>query len=175
METRQIVARIAGIALIAGALVGAGTRLQATEQSEKMAAKAQIRSIEGVWLPIVSITDCDTQAVLFTFPSMETYVRGGGFIAFGAVQKSDQIGLGAWRHVRGREFVAEYQFFNYNPPPGGAPDGSPDGTILKVSARIRLNAAGTAFTSYTEARILDYSGNVLGDKICGTRQATRLQ
>jgi hypothetical protein len=175
METRQIVARTAGVVLIVGALVGAGARLQASDESGGRAARAQVRAIEGVWLPIVTITDCETQAVLATFPSMETYGRGGGYVGFGAVQKSDQIGLGAWRHVGGREFAAEYQFFNYNPPPFGAPDGNPDGTLLKVSARIWLNAAGTAFTSSTKAQIVDFSGNVLIDKLCGSRRATRLQ
>jgi len=32
---------------------------------------------------------------------MEIYVRGGGFLGFGAVQKSDQVGMGAWRHDGG--------------------------------------------------------------------------
>lgn len=157
-----------------GTLLGGGRagRLQASDGSGDPAAKAQARAIEGVWLPVVTITDCQTQAVLATFPSMDMYVRGGGFVGFGAVHQSDQIGLGAWRHVGGRNYTAEYQFFNYTP--FGAPDGTPDGTLLKVSATIRLNAAGTAFTSSTTAQIVDGSGNVLG-QTCGSRQATRLQ
>ena len=176
METRQIVVRTAGAVLMVGALLGGGARVQASDESGDQAAKAQARAIEGVWLPVVTIfTDCSgTREVLTTFPSMDMYVRGGGFVGFGAVQKSDQIGLGAWRHVRGRDFAAEYQFFGYNPPPVGAPDGPPDGTLLKVSAEIRLNAAGTAFTGDTTAWIVDGSGNVLA-QICGSRQATRLQ
>ena len=47
----------------------------------------------------------------------------------------------------GRNYISEYQFFGYAPAPVGAPDGAPDGTLLKVSSTIRLNAAGTAFTS----------------------------
>ena len=172
METRQIVARAAGVVLIAGALVGAGTRLHANDQLGDRAGRAHVRAIEGVWLPIVTITDCQTQAVIATFPSMEMYVRGGGFVAFGAVHQSDQIGLGAWRYVGDRKYTAEYQFFNYTP--FGAPDGTPDGTLLEMSATIRLNAAGTAFTSSTKAKIVDGSGNVLAET-CGRRQATRLQ
>ena len=176
METRQIVACTTGVVLVVGTLLGGGARLQASDQSGDRAAKAGARALEGVWLPTVTIfTDCSgTRDVLATFPSMDLYTRGGGFVGFGAVQKSDQIGLGAWRHVRGREFAAEYQFFNYNPPPFGAPDGPPDGTLLKVSAEIRLNPAGTAFTGDTTAWIVDGSGNVLA-QICGSRQATRLQ
>ena len=167
MNKRQVVARTAGMMLMVGALLGAGDRLQAQDAD-------QAHRIEGVWLPIVNITDCQTQAVIVTFPSMEIYVRGGGFIGFGAVQKSDQVGMGAWRHAGGRNYISEYQFFGYVPSPGGAPDGAPDGTLLKVSARIRLNVAGTAFTGSQTADVVDFNGNVLA-RVCGTRTATRLQ
>ena len=167
MNKRQLVARTAGMMLMVGALLGAGDRLQAQDAD-------QAHRIEGVWLPIVNITDCQTQAVIVTFPSMEIYVRGGGFIGFGAVQKSDQVGLGAWRHVGGRNYVSEYQFFGYNPAPVGAPDGAPDGTMLKVSATMRLSADGTTFTSSQTGEVLDFAGHVLAH-VCGTRTATRLQ
>ena len=173
MNKRQLVARTAGMMLMVGALLGAGDRLQAQNDSDR-GASDQAQRIEGVWLPIVNITDCQTQAVIVTFPSMDIYVRGGGFIGFGAVQKSDQVGLGAWRHVGGRNYVSEHQFFGYNPAPVGAPDGAPDGTMLKVSATMRLSADGTAFTSSQTADLLDPAGNVLA-RICGTREATRLQ
>ena len=171
MTTRQIVARAAGVIVAVGALLGAGNVAQATEHSGN-GSKAQARAIEGVWLPIVTITDCNTQAVIATFPSMEIYVRGGGYIGFGAVTQSDQIGMGAWRHAGGRNYTAQYQFFGYTP--FGAPDGTPDGTLLRVSATIRLNAAGTAFTSSNTAEVVDTAGNVLA-QTCGTRTATRLQ
>ena len=173
MNKRQAVARTAGMMLMAGALLGAGDRLQANDDAGQ-AAREQPRRIEGVWLPIVTITDCQTQAVIATFPSMEIYVRGGGYIGFGAVQKSDQVGMGAWRHVGGRNYVSEYQFLGYTPAHIGAPDDAPDRTRLKVSETMRLSADGTAFTSSQTADVLDYAGNVLGH-VCGTREATRLQ
>ena len=163
MDKRQLVARTAGMMLMVGALLGAGDRLQAQDAD-------QAHRIEGVWLPIVNITDCQTQAVIVTFPSMDIYVRGGGFIGFGAVQKSDQVGMGAWRHVGGRNYVSEYQFFGYNP----APNGAPDGTMLKVSATMRLSADGTTFTGSQTGEVLDFAGHVLAH-VCGTRTATRLQ
>jgi hypothetical protein len=169
MNTKQVVARVAGVALVLGALVGATDRAEGKEDD---GAKARARVIEGVWLPVVTISDCQTHAVLTTFPSMDLYVRGGGFVGFGAVRQSDQIGLGAWRYAGGRRYTAEYQFFNYTP--SGAPDGTPDGTLLKVSAAIQLNAAGTTFTSSEIADVVDASGNVLA-RVCGSRTATRLQ
>lgn len=172
MKSRQFVARAAGVIVAVGALLGAGNVAQANEQSGDRGAKAQARAIEGVWLPIVTIKDCQTHAVITTFPSMEIYVRGGGFIGFGAVRQSDQIGMGAWRHVGGRNYTAQYQFFSYTP--FGAPDGTPDGTMLRVSATIRINAAGTAFASSQTGDVIDAAGNVLA-QVCGTRTATRLQ
>jgi hypothetical protein len=173
MNKRQVVARTTGMILMVGALLSAGDRLQANDDSDRT-GREQARRIEGVWLPIVTITDCQTQAVITTFPSMEIYVRGGGYVGFGAVQKSDQVGLGAWRHVGGRNYISEYQFFGYSPAPGGAPDGAPDGTLLKVSSAIRLNAAGTRFTSSETGPVVDFAGNVLA-RVCATRTATRLQ
>jgi hypothetical protein len=178
MNKTQVVARSMGIVLtlaaLGGALVGTGVRVQADGEQSDRAAKEQARRIEGVWLPIVTITDCQTQTVIVTFPSMEIYVRGGGYVGFGAVQKSDQVGMGAWRHVSGRTYIAEYQFFNYVPAPFGAPDGPPDGNLLKVSTTIRLGADGTTFTSTETADVLDPNGNLLA-RTCGHRQARRLQ
>ena len=168
MNTRQIVARAAGAMVVVGAL--SATNLAQAKGDD--GAEARARVIEGVWLPVVTITDCQTHAVLTTFPSMDLYVRGGGLVAFGAVRQSDQIGLGAWRYAGGRRYTAEYQFFNYTP--FGAPDGTPDGTLLKVSAAIQLNVAGTTFTSSETADVVDAAGNVLA-RVCGTRTATRLQ
>ena len=173
MNKRQVVAPAAGMILMVGALLGAGDRLQANDDSDR-AAREQAQRIEGVWLPIVSIRDCQTQAVIVTFPSMEIYVRGGGYVGYGAVQKSDQVGLGAWRHVGGRNYISEYQFFGYAPAPVGAPDGAPDGTMLKVSSTMRLSADGTTFTSSEKGDVLDFAGHVLAH-VCGTRTATRLQ
>ena len=172
MKTRQIVARAAGVIVAVGALLGAGNVAQANEQSGDHGSKAQARAIEGVWLPIVTIRDCQTQAVITTFPSMDIYVRGGGFLGFGAVRQSDQIGMGAWRHAGGRTYTAQDQFFNYTP--FGAPDGTPDGTLLRVSTTIRLNAAGNAFASSETSVVVDAAGNVLA-QVCATRTATRLQ
>ena len=173
MNKTQVVARTAGMMLMVGALLGAGERLDAQDDSDR-GVSDQAQRIEGVWLPIVNITDCQTQAVIVTFPSMDIYVRGGGFIGFGAVQKSDQVGMGAWRHVGGRNYVSEYQFFGYAPAPVGAPDGAPDGTMLKVSATMRLSADGTTFTGSQTGEVVDFAGHVLA-QVCGTRTATRLQ
>ena len=54
MERGQIVTRIACIVLILGA-AGAGTRLRASDQSGGRADRTEMRAIEGVWLPFVTL------------------------------------------------------------------------------------------------------------------------
>ena len=174
MHKNQVVAGWMGVVLTFAALVGTAAGVQATGQQPEQAATEQARRIEGVWLPVVTITDCQTQAVIATFPSMEIYVRGGGYVGFGAVQKSDQVGMGAWQHVGGTTYTADYQFFNYAPAPFGAPDGPPDGTLLKVSTTIKLATDGTTFTSSDIADVVDPNGNLLV-RTCGHRAARRLQ
>jgi hypothetical protein len=157
-----MVARTAGVVLMAGALAGMGARLQASDD------KAQIRAIEGVWEPIVSIRDCQSQAVLATFPSMDIYIRGGSLLAQGISTPANRsTGMGIWRHAGGRYYTTVYRFFAYNP------DGSPAGA-LKVSSTIRLNAKGSAFTASDTFEVSDLNGTVVLQG-CGTRQATRLQ
>ena len=107
MNRRQVVGHTAGMILMVGAMLAVGDRVEAQDESVDRSAREQARRIEGVWLPIVTITDCQTHAVIATFPSMEIYVRGGGYVGFGAVQKSDQVGMGAWRHAGGRNYVSD--------------------------------------------------------------------
>ena len=172
MKRRSIVKRVAGVVVVLGVVLGVGSRASANELSAAQFPRAQT-AIEGVWLPIVTITDCQTQAVIATFPAMEIYLGGGGYVGFGAVTKSDQVGLGAWRHVGGRNYRAEYQFMTYGFPIE-TPESPADGNLLVVSEAIRLNAAGTAFTSTSTADLVDSAGNVLV-RSCGHREAKRLQ
>ena len=173
METRRIVTSAVGVVVVLGALLGADSRAVAGQLAAQPLTETQTRAIEGVWLPVVTITDCQTHAVMATFPSMEIYLAGGGYVGFGAVTKSDQVGMGAWRHLGGRSYRVEYQFLTYGFP-FESPDSPPDGNRLVVSDTVRLNPAGTAFTSTTTAELFDPAGNVLV-RTCGRREAKRLQ
>jgi hypothetical protein len=154
--------------LMAGALVGMGNPLQARGESGERSSRAQARAIEGVWHPIVTIRDCQSQAALFSFPSMDIFIRGGGLLVESSSLPAERAtGMGAWRHSGGRDYTSTYQFFTYNA------DGSPAGG-LKVSSQIRLSPDGTSFGSSETAEVSDLDGNVVA-QVCGTREATRLQ
>ena len=162
MRTRQIVTRAAGVVLMAGALAGMGARLQASDD------KAQVRAIEGVWKAVVSIRDCQSQAEIFTFPTMEIYIRGGSLLLENSsTPASRSTGMGTWQHAGGRDYTAVFRFFAYNP------DGSLFG-VLRASTTTRLNAAGAAFTDSGTFEVSDLNGTVI-QQGCGTKQGTRLQ
>ena len=111
-------------------------------------ARAQARAIEGVWEPVVTILDCQTQTPIVSFLSMDSYIRGGSYVGESASEPAIRAtGLGTWRHAGGRNFTAVYQFFTY------APDGTPTGKI-KVSARIRLSADGKSFHTSDTSEVI---------------------
>ena len=167
MTTRQIVARAAGV-IVAAVLLGAGDVARANEQSGDQASKAQSRTIEGVWETVVTARDCQTQAPLFGFLSMVSYIRGGSLVLEAASEPSQRAtGLGVWRHVGGRNFTSAFQFFTY------APDGTPSGR-LRSSTRIRMSADGKSFSSSDTVEVSDLNGTVILQG-CVTQEAIRLQ
>jgi hypothetical protein len=164
MLKRQLVGRTAA-ALLTTALIATGAVVQAN--GESITPLGQARAIEGPWEPTVTIRDCQTGSPLFSFLSVESYIRGGAFIGEGMGEPPNRaLGVGTWRHTGGRNFTANYQFFAYNP------DGTPLGR-LRVSSRIRLSADGESFHTTDTAQLTDLNGTVLQD-ICGTREARRL-
>ena len=168
MLTRQIVGWTAPVAVLTTALLGGTALIQGEGRSATSRTLSGARAIEGVWEPMVTIRDCQTGAPIFSFPSMDSYIRGGAYVGEGMGEPANRaLGLGTWRHEGGRNFTAAYQFFSYNP------DGTPLGR-LRVSSTIRLIADGESFRTPDTAELHDLNGTVL-DRVCGTREATRLR
>lgn len=167
MNNRMIVGWLAGGLLVAATLVGAVERLQAQDAGDGTVG-AQARAIEGVWDVVNTIRDCQARTPLFSFFSMDSYIRGGSYIGESASEPELRAtGLGRWRHEAGRDYSAAYRFFTYDP------DGNPNGR-LTVSAWIRVSADGMSFRAADTAVMTDLDGHVLVN-VCGTREATRFQ
>ena len=168
MKTKQIVTRAAGVIVVVGALIGAGAVAQANEQSGDHASKAQSRAIEGVWESVVTARDCQTQAPIFSFRSMASYIRGGSLVVENNGQPFERAtGLGVWRHGSSRNFTSALQFFTY------APDGTPSGRA-RSSSRVRMSADGKSFRSSDTVEVSDLNGIVILQG-CATQEAIRLQ
>ena len=167
MKKRHFTARVAAVFVLTVALIATGAPLSADDHSDDRERRALARAIEGVWEPIVTIRDCQTEVALFSFLSMDSYIRGGSYIGESASEPNIRAtGFGRWQHAGGRHFTASFQFFTY------AADGTPIGR-LRVAARIRLSSDGTAFRANDVTELFDLSGNLIG-QVCGTREAKRL-
>ena len=165
MQKKMTVAFAARALVVVGAVLIAGGSLAADQGS---GARTQARAIEGVWEPTVTVRDCQTQAPLFSFLSMDSYIRGGSLVAESASQPFERAtGLGTWRHAGGRNFTSAFQFFTY------APDGTPSGR-LKAASSIRVSADGKSFRSQDTVEVSDLNGTVIFQS-CVTREAIRLQ
>ena len=99
---------------------------------------------------------------------MDSYIRGGSYLGESASEPAIRAtGMGKWRHVRGREYSAVYQFFTYDL------EGQSNGRLM-VSTRIRLSVDGMSFHASDTAVVSDLDGHVLAD-VCGTREGRRFR
>ena len=98
--------------------------------------------IEGAWNSQLTYKSCSTGATLFTGQSMVAYSQGGILTAItsGAAPALRSIGLGVWRHVGGREYVATFKEFRYDA------SGALTGKVIVVS-QIRHELDDTLTTS----------------------------
>ena len=78
MQKKWTVAAAARALFVVGAVLVGGGSLAADQGS---GARAQARAIEGAGRPTVTIRDCQTEAPLFSFLSMDSYIRGGSLVA----------------------------------------------------------------------------------------------
>jgi len=149
-------------------LFGVSGRLVASDGADDEGAESQKHVIEGVWQGMETIRDCSTQAVLFSFPTMEIYLRGGGLLVTTSSPAAIRAtGMGAWRHAREANYSSTYQFFTYDF------SGNPAG-VLTVSSKIRLAPDANSYQASSTAVAVDFAGNVL-ERGCATREAARFQ
>jgi hypothetical protein len=127
------------------------------------------QGIVGSWNVQVKIRDCQTGAVLGTFPAMITYNEGGTLLE--AANNPDSFyrtpGQGVWKHQNGRTYSSAFHFFRFNA------DGTPAGTAL-IRRRSELNRSGNSFTSTSTFEFFDPAGNSFVSG-CATETATRFE
>lgn len=126
---------------------------------------AQERSrLEGVWSVSVTVTNCQTGALIRTVSSLQTFRRDGSVIET-ANTASRGMSEGVWGHADDHTVAALYWFYRYKP----------DGTFASrasVMDKIVLDSDGK-FTSSGVVLDHDAKGNLLTTG-CFTHTATRL-
>jgi hypothetical protein len=125
------------------------------------------RRIEGVWVNQVSIIDCDSEAVLVTFPGLLTYHFGGTLSETTGDTFFRSPGSGTWQYRGRQRYVGKFMFFTFNP------NGSPSG-FFKIFQNIQLSNSGDELTDNATFEIHDASGNLVSSG-CARATATRFE
>ena len=98
--------------VLAGMLV-LGSGLTARAQSANAESS---NGLEGTWRMQVTVTDCQTGAVLRTFPALFAFAKGGTVTNTTAGQFPALFtsGFGTWQHTRGHSYRAVLEAFVFN-------------------------------------------------------------
>lgn len=140
--------------ILAFGVAASQTILQAQERSR----------LDGVWSVSVTVTNCQTGALIRTVNSLQTFRRDGTEIET-ANTASRGISEGVWGYAGDHTVAALYWFYRYKP----------DGTFASrasVTDKIVLGSDGH-FTSSGVVDDYDANGNLLTTG-CFTHTATRL-
>jgi hypothetical protein len=125
--------------------------------------------LQGAWRLQVTVRDCQTGAVLRTFPALFAFAKGGTVTNTTAGQSPALFtpGFGVWRHTEGRTYAAVLEAFVF----------SPAGVWIQTNRftrSIELDGNADEFTDTIKLEIFDTSGNLIGTG-CGTSVATRFK
>jgi hypothetical protein len=132
-------------------------------------SESEGHGLEGMWRVQVTVKDCQTGAVLRTFPALFDFVKGGTVTNTTAGQPPALFtpGYGVWRHTEGRTYTAVLEAFVFNPP----------GVWIQThrfTRTIELDRDGDEFTDTIKLEILDTSGNLIAPG-CGSSTARRFE
>ncbi|MEP6944682.1 MAG: hypothetical protein ABJA02_02110 [Acidobacteriota bacterium] len=123
--------------------------------------------LEGTWDAQVSITDCQSGAVLRTFPSIGIYFTGGSMMdsTSGIPQALKTPGEGVWRHTQGDAYQIRFKSFSFN-----AQNVFTGWTIIQHA--VWMDQSGNSYISAGTAEVYAPNG-ILVATGCSTSAATR--
>jgi hypothetical protein len=153
--------RILNLSSLVLALAFSLTPTRATDESQSGSDK-----LEGTWFTQVTIRDCNTGAVLRTFPSLGNYLPGGTSTdtTTGISPTLRSPGFGTWEKTGGQTYSAVALAFLFNPV------GTWTG-MQKLSHIIRLKGDVIDYTSTVQ--FFDTDGKVTASG-CATAVGHRL-
>jgi hypothetical protein len=126
-------------------------------------------TLEGTWRVQVTVKDCQTDAVLRTFPGLFAFAKGGTLTETTGGQPPSLFtpGFGVWRHTGDRTYTGVFEAFVF----------SPAGVWMQTNRfthTIELDKDADEFTSTIKLEIFDTSGNLIAPG-CGTSVARRFE
>jgi hypothetical protein len=166
MKSKRFAASRWTAALVLAGMLVMGSGLTAMAQSEDAGSH---KGLEGTWRAQVTVRDCQTNAVLRTFPARFSYAKGGTLTVTTAGQLPSLFtaGLGVWQHTNGHSYsgVSEAFFFSS----AGAWT-----STQRLTHVIEVGSDGNGYTDIIGLEILDTNGNVIVTG-CGTSVASRME
>lgn len=170
MVSRNLMRRSASgraAALVLAGMLFLGSGLTARAQSEDAGAN---NGLEGTWHVQVTVYDCQTGALLRTFPALFAFAKGGTVTNTTAGQFPALFtpGFGVWRHTQGHSYSAVSESFVF----------SPAGAWIqthRLTRAIDIGDDGDTFTDKIALEILDTNGNPIVQGGCGKSVATRFK
>ena len=121
--------------------------------------------LEGVWDVSVTVTNCQTGAVIRTVRSLQMFDHHGSFTETANTFLRGSS-LGSWAHSHEQTYDATYWFFRYKP----------DGTFASFAKSldsIELDPDGSTFTASGTIQDFDATGTLISTG-CFTHAAKRL-
>lgn len=149
---------------------------QIKEQTEGilLSQNTAARTLEGSWSVQVTIRNCQTGAALASFPSMNTFMRGGTMQEFsaGAAPLPRGPGHGVWSYQSGQNYSYAFQFFRFNA------DGTYAG-VTRARRQVQLgssqfNSFGNSYEAVAAIEIFNAAGSLIATA-CATETAVRFE
>ena len=127
-----------------------------------------IDPLEGLWNSQVTLTNCQTGAVMRQFAAMNLFIHGGTMTDTDTQPPASHgPAFGNWQSSGGAQYASMFQLYRFNA------DGSFAGAN-KVTRSITLTVDGNGFTSTIAVDVQDPTGATLSSS-CGTETATRFR
>lgn len=127
--------------------------------------QAQQNTLEGVWNVSVSVTDCNTGAIIRTVHSLQAY-HHDGTVNETANTASRGMSLGVWRVAGGQMYNDSFYFYRYTSTGTFA-------SLAHATNTITLTDAGH-YTSVGKVLDFDANGNLLSTG-CVVHTAFRME
>ena len=150
--------------MIVGCLLASGAPARA--QSEDGGSH---NGLQGAWRLQLTVRDCQTGAVLRTFPALATFAKGGTLTltTAGQLPSLSTPPLGIWRHTGDHTYSAVSEAFVF----------SPAGAWIqthRLTRAIELSSDANEFTDTVTLEIFDTNRNLIATG-CGTSAGRRFE
>ncbi len=138
-------------ALLIGTLLTQGTATAATDPGRSL--KDRQSRIVGVWDVEVVVSNCETNATLFTFLAMHSYTAGGtGQVVPATNPANTSAHMMIWRHIAGNTYQMAFKMYRYDA------NGVAVGWTV-VSNEVSINNNATEYVGGGVAEAFDLNGN----------------